>query len=231
MAEALQPIRSRLLREVPHGFLDADQSDSSRFDLVPHAQGPVFLKQVHSADVLNVSAPFAGDPSEADGMVTATPGLALAIRTADCAPVLFWDQQARVIGAAHAGWRGAYLGVLEATVDAMEGLGALRSRIRAAIGPVIRQQSYEVDDGFRQRLLQDSSANVDLFQEGRPGHFQFDLPAYVERRLVHRAGLLAVEDIERDTYSEPENFHSYRRATHLGEPTTGRLISLIALPQ
>jgi hypothetical protein len=226
-----ETIRSALLDEVPHAFLDAAQSDALRFDLVPYGAGPVFVKQVHSAQVLAVSAPLAGDPIEADALVSATPGLALAIRTADCAPVLMWDREAGVIGAAHAGWRGAFGGVLEATVDAMERLGAARSAISAAIGPTIAQPSYEVDAGFRDRLLGSDSDSAALFKPGaRPDHFLFDLPRYVALRLRAGAGVDRVQDLARDTYAEAETFHSYRRATHRSAPTKGRQISLIALP-
>lgn len=229
MADADRTIRSTLLAGVPHAFLDARQSDAGRFDLARHAQGPVFLRQVHSARAIAVTAPFPGDPPEADALVTATRGLALAIRTADCAPVLLWDRQAGVIGAAHAGWRGALAGVLEATVAAMEHLGASRSAIRAAIGPTIAQPSYEVDVGFREHLLASDISCDDLFVPGRPGHYHFDLPGYVARRLVTGCGIDAVDDLALDTYANGMRFHSFRRATHRGEATSGRQVSLISL--
>ena len=230
MAEREDLIRASVLEGVPHGFLDAGQSDARRFDLVAHAQGPVFVRQVHSADVIAVTAPFAGDPPAADALVTATSGLALAIRTADCAPVLLWDPQAQIIGAAHAGWRGAFSGVLEATVDAMAQLGASRSSICAAIGPTIARASYEVDAAFRDRLMAHDSINARLFAAAKPGHYLFDLPAYVAQRLEFGAGLARIQTLGRDTYAEADRFHSYRRGTHRGEDTPGRLISLIALP-
>lgn len=230
MAKAQQIISASALEGVPHGFLDAGQSDARRFGLVPHTVGPIFLRQVHSADVVAVTGPFTGDPPAADALVTATPGLALAIRTADCAPVLLWDPQAQVIGAAHAGWRGAFSGVLEATVEAMVRLGASRAAIRAAIGPTIAQASYEVDAAFRDRLMEHDSSNAPLFAAAKAGHYLFDLPAYVARRLAFGAGLARIETLGRDTYAETDRFHSFRRGTHRGEDTLGRQISLIALP-
>lgn len=223
------PIRSTALAGVAHGFLDAAQSDAQAFALVPHSAGPVFVRQVHSAKVVTVAGPFVGDLPEADGLVTATPGLALAIRTADCAPVLLADLAAGVIGAAHAGWRGAVGGVLEATVAAMEALGARPAAIVAAVGPTIARPSYEVDEGFHARLLHGAPDNARFFTPGRTGHWQFDLPAYVGARL-RDAGVGKVDDLDLDTYVDAPRFHSYRRATHRGEPTGGRLFSLIALP-
>jgi len=142
-------IRSPMLADVPHAFLDAAQSDARRFDLVAHVAGPVLAKQVHSALALAVEAPFVGDPPQVDALATATPGLALGIVTADCAPVLLADSRAGVIGAAHAGWRGAQGGVIAATVAAMVRLGAAPERISAAIGPCVAQASYEVDAPLR----------------------------------------------------------------------------------
>lgn len=221
-------IRSHLLEGIAHGFLDAAQSDAEAFALVAAGARPVFLKQVHSAAVVAVNEPIVGELPEADGMVTATPGLALAIRTADCAPVLLADREAGVIGAAHAGWRGAFAGVLEATVDAMVALGARRDRIAAAIGPTIAQPSYEVDEGFHARLLAHDEASQRYFTAGAPGHWQFDLPAYATARLA-AAGIGTVDDLALDTYADEHRFHSFRRATHRGQPTYGRQFSLIAL--
>ncbi|MEO5707363.1 MAG: peptidoglycan editing factor PgeF [Alteraurantiacibacter sp.] len=221
-------IRSAVLEGVAHGFLDAAQSDAEAFALVPHGAGPVFVRQVHSAQVLTVAAPFAGELPEADALVTATPGLALAIRTADCAPVLLADSEAGVIGAAHAGWRGAFGGVLEATVQAMVALGARPPAIVAAIGPTIAQPSYEVDEGFHVALLDHDRASERFFIVGQPGHWQFDLPAYAAARL-YAAGVGTAEDLGLDTYADEARFHSFRRATHRGEPTYGRQVSLIAL--
>lgn len=221
-------IRSAALDGIVHGFLDAAQSDAEAFALVPHGAGPVFVRQVHSAHVVTVAAPFTGELPEADALVTATPGLALAIRTADCAPVLLADRDAGVIGAAHAGWRGAFGGVLEATVAAMVALGARPNAIVAAIGPTIAQPSYEVDEGFRARLLDHEGASERFFIAGSPDHWQFDLPAYAAARLA-AAGVGAVEDLGLDTYADETRFHSFRRATHRSEPTYGRQFSLIAL--
>lgn len=221
-------IRSHALAGIANGFLDATQSDAQAFSLVPHRAGPVFVKQVHSAIVVTVNAPFVGELPEADALVSATPGLALAIRTADCAPVLLADRAAGVIGAAHAGWRGAFSGVLEATVGAMVSLGARPQAIVAAIGPTIAQPSYEVDEGFRARLLDHDGADQRFFAAGSPGHWQFDLPAYATARL-HAAGVATVDDLALDTYADERRFHSFRRATHRGEPTYGRQFSLIAL--
>ncbi len=227
-AALAEAIRSPLLEGVGHGFLDAAASDAGAFALVPHTAGPVFVRQVHSARVETVSAPFAGELPEADALVTATPGLALAIRTADCAPVLLADRAAGVVGAAHAGWRGAFGGVLEATVAAMAALGAQPARIIAAIGPTIAQPSYEVDEAFRRRLLEHDPDNAALIRPGREGHFQFDLPAYVRRRL-RAAGVGQVDDLALDTYPDAARFHSFRRATHRREADDARLCSLIAL--
>jgi YfiH family protein len=227
-AALAEVIRSSLLDGVAHGFLDAAASDGEQFVLVPHTAGPVFVKQVHSARVETVSTPFAGDRPEADALVTATPGLALAIRTADCAPVLLADRDAGVIGAAHAGWRGAFGGVLEATVTAMVALGAKPAAITAAIGPTIAQPSYEVDEAFHRRLVEHDPDNATLFRPGREGHYQFDLPGYVRHRLL-AAGVERVDNLALDTYSDPARFHSYRRATHRREADDARLFSLIAL--
>ena len=165
----------------------------------------------------------------ADAMVTDRPGLALGILTADCAPVLLADREAGVIGAAHAGWRGAFTGVIEATVAAMEGLGADRSRIAAAVGPAIARKSYEVDEAFFRRFAEAEPVNEHFFTPGRDGHHQFDLEGYVLSRLAE-AGVRRVEALGLDTYADPARFYTYRRATHRGEPTYGRQISIIALP-
>lgn len=189
----------------------------------------VTLYQVHSADVVTVTAPIDDDARpRADAMVTDRPGLLLGILTADCAPVLFADRDAGVIGAAHAGWKGAIGGVTDATIAAMEALGAHRDRIVAAIGPCIARASYEVDDAFAQRFEVDDPANERFFTRGKPGHHQFDLEAYVAHRVA-AAGVTTVEMMGLDTYADPDRFFSYRRATHRGEPDYGRQISLIGL--
>jgi hypothetical protein len=215
-------LRAQVLEAIPHGF-----STAEGLNLADIAPGALLVRpeQIHSADVLVTSHPW-DDPPKGDGVVTNRPGLALGIVTADCAPVLLADPVAGVIGAAHAGWRGALSGVLENTVAAMGSLGSRPADIRAAIGPTIAQQSYEVDEAFRARF-EDSDAR--FFDFGREGHRQFDLPAYVAHRLA-AAGVGAVEDLAEDTYSQPERFFSYRRATHREEPTNGRQLSVIALP-
>ncbi|ANY19146.1 Laccase domain protein YfiH [Tsuneonella dongtanensis] len=180
--------------------------------------------QIHSADVVTVTEPWSdADKPRADAMVTDRPGILLGILTADCAPVLLADHDAGVIGAAHAGWRGAHGGVIGNTVEAMVALGARAERIAAAVGPCIAQPSYEVGPDFRAAF---SDADDVFFAPGAPGKWQFDLPAYVVRRLVE-SGVGRVDVLTRDTYAEPEFFFSFRRATHRGEPTYGRLLSLI----
>jgi YfiH family protein len=186
--------------------------------------------QVHSPDVVTVEAPWPpGQRPRADAIVTSVPGLALGITTADCGPVLFADADAGVIGAAHAGWRGAFTGVLERTIVAMEACGADRARIVAALGPMIRQENYEVGDDFRARFVAAEAGNARFFQAAaRAGHALFDLPGYIAARLA-AAGLTRVEDIGRCTYAEPETFYSYRRSTHCAEPDYGRHVNAIML--
>jgi len=187
------------------------------------------LYQVHSADVVEVSAPWSlEERPKADALVTRTPGLGLGILTADCVPVLFADPQAGVVGAAHAGWKGALSGVVEATVAAMERLGAARADISAAIGPCIRQASYEVGPELRQAFIVADEASAGFFTASkRDGHFMFDLAGFVSRALAD-AGVKG-EDVGIDTYADEERFFSYRRTTHKGEPDYGRGISLIRL--
>jgi hypothetical protein len=161
-------------------------------------------------------------------MVTDRPGLALGILTADCAPVLLADRDAGVIGAAHAGWKGAFGGVTDSTLAAMERLGARRGRIVAAVGPCIARASYEVDEAFLTRFAAADPDNERFFTPGRAGHHQFDLEAYVANRLA-AAGVRTIELLGLDTYGDAARFFSFRRATHRGEPDYGRQISLIAL--
>jgi YfiH family protein len=187
----------------------------------------VTLHQTHSADVLTLDRPPAGRP-RADAMVTRTPGLALGILTADCAPVLFADPVAGVIGAAHAGWRGARSGVLEATLAAMTALGAERGRIAAVIGPTISQPAYEVGPEFVEAFLDDDPETGRFFAAGRAGRAHFDLPAYVLWRL-RAAGAGLAEWTRHCTYSDPERFYSFRRAMHASEADYGRLIAVIRL--
>lgn len=191
-------------------------------------QALVTVNQVHSPDVVTLSAPPDGPRPRADAMVTATPGIALGILTADCQPVLFADNEAGVIGAAHAGWRGSLDGVLEATLDAMEALGARRGNIHAAIGPAISQAAYEVGPEFLDAFLAEDPDNARFFAGGDGDRVQFDLPAFGLHRL-RAAGVGEVEWMRHCTYADPARFYSYRRATHRGEADYGRLISVIRL--
>ncbi|WP_417518251.1 peptidoglycan editing factor PgeF [Minwuia sp.] len=189
------------------------------------------VHQHHSPDVFLVDGPFDGAPPKADAMVTRTPGIALGILTADCGPVLFADPEAAVIGAAHAGWGGAFGGVLEATLEAMEKLGALRDRIVAALGPTLAQASYEVGPEFLERFTDADPDNRRFFRQpaDAPRPF-FDLPGYIAARMA-AAGIPAdrFTDLARDTYAEAELFYSYRRSVHRKEPDYGRLIAAIML--
>jgi purine-nucleoside/S-methyl-5'-thioadenosine phosphorylase / adenosine deaminase len=186
--------------------------------------------QVHSPDVVVVDRLWSrGEAPRVDAMVTRTPEIALGILSADCAPVLFADAAARVIGAAHAGWRGALSGVLEATVAAMKKLGASQRRIAAAIGPCIGRDSYEVGPEFPAPFLAENAANDAFFRPApRAGHFLFDLAGYVVARLT-RLDLARIETIAGDTVTEPDRFFSYRRSCHRKEPDYGRGLSAIAL--
>jgi hypothetical protein len=248
-------IRAASLDGLPHGFLgrkggvstgayaglnvglgsDDDRdaiNENRRRAVAAVAPGAalVTVHQVHSPDALYAGAPWPDDARpQADAIVTDRPGLALGILTADCTPVLLADRAAGVIGAAHAGWKGAFSGVIEAVVAAMAERGARRERIVAAIGPVIARKSYEVDDGFARRFAEADPANERFFTPGREGHHQFDIEAYVLARLAE-AGVTRAEALGLDTYADPDRFYSYRRATHRGEPGYGRQISLIALP-
>lgn len=187
--------------------------------------------QVHGTAVAVVSAPLGeSERPRADALVTRTPGLAIAVGTADCGPVLFADPEAGVIGVAHAGWRGALDGVLAATVQAMVSLGARQSRILAALGPTISQPSYEVGEDFALRFRQTGQQIDRYFKPAeRPAHYLFDLPGFICDRLAE-LGLAAVNDLSLCTYRDPQRFFSYRRATHRGEPDYGRMLSAIALP-
>jgi YfiH family protein len=165
----------------------------------------------------------------ADAMVTDRPGILLGVLAADCAPVLFADFEAGVVGAAHSGWRGAFAGVNEATVEAMEQLGARRERIAAAVGPCVAQESYEVDDAFRDRFLDQAPSNARFFVDGPTKKPHFGLADYILHRLS-AAGVRQAEALRFDTYSDPDRFYSYRRSTHRNEPSYGRQISMIGLP-
>ena len=187
----------------------------------------VTVHQVHSAEVVTLDAPPEEKP-RADALVTDRPGLALAVLTADCQPVLFAEPEAGVIGAAHAGWRGALDGVLEATLAAMEGLGARRDRIHAAIGPSISQRAYEVGPDLLDDFLAEDPDSQRFFANGTGDRYLLDLPGYGLHRL-RRAGVGVAEWTRHCTYSDADRFFSYRRATHAGEADYGRLISAIRL--
>ena len=254
MADTPDVIRASALEGVPHGFLgrrggvsvglvaglnaglgsDDDpvavaENRARAANAVLPAARLVGLYQIHSPICVTVNEPWDdADRPEADAMVTDRPGLLLGILTADCAPVLLADQGAGVIGAVHAGWKGALGGVTDAAIAAMEALGASRIRIAAAIGPCIAQPSYEVDTGFTAQFIADDPDNARYFYTGKPGHQQFDLEAYVAHRLA-TAGLGEVEPLGLDTLAAPDRFYSYRRATLRGEPAYGRQLSLIGL--
>lgn len=185
--------------------------------------------QIHSADIVEVTANWLEDRPKADAMVTSVPGLILGILTADCTPVLFADEEAGVIGAAHAGWKGALTGVLANTVNAMEKLGAKRSRITAAVGPTIHQESYEVKAEFRSHFVDIDPVFASFFEQGHDvDHYQFDLPGFVSMQLRSQ-GLENIWHADIDTYKSVDHF-SYRRTTHLHEPDYGRQLSGIMLP-
>jgi len=185
--------------------------------------------QVHSGDAVHATAPWPHEERpRADALVTDRAGLLLGILTADCAPVLLADPDAGVVGAAHAGWRGALAGVTDAAIAAMETLGARRERIAAAVGPCIGQASYEVDEQFRARFVDVDAANAGFFTEATGGKPQFDLEGYVGSRL-RAAAIASITALSLDTYADAGRFFSYRRSTHRGEPDYGRQISVIGL--
>ena len=252
MAE-LQPLeyeRSSALADMPHGFFGSAggaaqfgyggpgdvevvaRTRAEAADLLVAGGVLVAPHQVHSPDVITVAEPWT-DAAEgrpvADAVVTDRQGLVLGIVTADCAPVLFADPVAGVVGAAHAGWRGAHGGVLENTLQAMEALGATRANIRAAIGPTIAQPSYEVDEAFLGHFAATDRAHFEPapMRDG-VARWHFDLPGYIAARLA-QAGIQNVDDLARDTFPAVARFHSYRRATQQGEPNYGRQISMIGL--
>jgi YfiH family protein len=193
------------------------------------ASGLVTAYQIHGTAVAEVDLPWTpGNGPRADALVTTRRGIALGILTADCTPILLADRQAGVIGAAHAGWKGAKAGVVEAVVEAMIRHGARHENIVAAVGPVIGAASYEVGPEFRQAFLDDDPAAVVFFQDGPRGRPHFDLPGFVTRRLA-ALNLGGIDRIEADTCADPERFFSYRRSCQLGEPDYGRQLSAIAL--
>jgi YfiH family protein len=185
------------------------------------------VHQIHSADVVTVERPSDEKP-KADAMVTNVPGIALSILTADCQPVLFADQDAGVIGAAHAGWKGAVDGVLENTLAAMQTLGARIENTTAVIGPSISQAAYEVGPEFLEQFIDENSENSRFFANGEKDRYQFDLPAFGVHKL-RNAGVKLAEWTGHCTYSNEERFYSYRRSFHRKEPDYGRLISAICL--
>ena len=216
------------------GFGSSDQADVVAINrarvagaMQCDADNMMGVHQIHSADVITVSEPSADRP-KADGLVTATPGLLLTVLAADCQPVLFADADAGVIGAAHAGWRGAVGGVLEATLDAMEGLGAARENIHAVIGPCISQVAYEVGPEFLEEFLDEDPENARFFAGGDGNKAHFDLPGFGLHRL-RSAGVGHAEWTRHCTYSDPDRFFSYRRSVHRKEADYGRLISAISL--
>ena len=252
---SIEILRAKALGDVPHGFFGRAGGISTGLfaslnvglgssddmaavvenrwrvveALLPDA-ALVTCYQVHSAHVVTVDAPIADDGRpQADALVTRTPGLLLGILTADCAPVLFADSKAGVVGAAHAGWKGALGGVTDATIAAMEALGANRANIVAAIGPCIAQASYEVSDAFLTPFIAQDASKRRFFAAGRAGHAQFDLEAYVAHRL-EAADIGTVERQRQDTLAQPERYFSYRRATLNAEIDYGRQISVIGLP-
>lgn len=197
---------------------------AAAMEVAPEALAMVH--QIHSAEALTVTQAPQPPRPEADALVTATPGVALAVLTADCQPVLFADPEAGVVGAAHAGWKGALGGVLEATLAAMQALGARIPRIRAVIGPTIGQRAYEVGPEFLERFRADDPGALRFFASGRGDRFHFDLPGYALFRL-REAGVPEALWTGHCTYSDPVRFYSYRRSVHQGEADYGRLISVI----
>ncbi|HEX9932079.1 MAG TPA: peptidoglycan editing factor PgeF [Allosphingosinicella sp.] len=254
MRVSIEPFRAAALAGVRHGFLGrrggvsegvcaglnvghgsgddaASIEENRRRAVAAVAAGAalVTVHQIHSPIAVTATDPWPHEERpRADALVTDRPGLALGILTADCAPVLLADRHAGVVGAAHAGWKGAFSGVVEATVAAMETLGAERARIAAAVGPCIARRSYEVDEEFLRRFAEAEPENERFFSPGRPGHHQFDLEGFVVSRLA-QAGLGRVEALGQDTYSQPDLFYSYRRSTHRNEPTYGRQIAIVSL--
>lgn len=215
-----------------HGSSDQHEAVTINRTRVAHAMNVVpdaliGVHQIHSPDVVTVSDPTAPRP-KADAMVTATPGIALSVLTADCQPVLFADRENGVIGAAHAGWKGALSGVLEATVDAMCALGAQCDRIRAVIGPTISQRAYEVGPEFQDAFLAEDDGAARFFAQGNGDRLLFDLPGFGLYRL-RGAGIGQAEWTRHCTYSDPTRFFSYRRSTHNREVDYGRLIAAIRL--
>jgi len=186
--------------------------------------------QIHSNKAIYIDTKTQDPRPKADAMVTDQPGIILGILTADCTPILFADTKRQIIGAAHAGWKGAFTDIIEATVQAMEAIGAKREDIIAASGPTIQQNSYEVDENFRQTFISENSTFEQFFTNGtNQAHFQFDLPAFVKSK-IDAAGISSFEQSTIDTYSSDHHF-SYRRTTHKNESDYGRQVSTIMLPR
>lgn len=251
---SVEVICAEALASVPHGFLgrrggvsggilaglnvgggsgdDAEAIAENRrraIEAVLPGAGLASVYQIHSGEAVYADAPWPnGERPRADALVTDKPGLLLGILTADCAPVLLADAQAGVVGAAHAGWRGALAGVTDAAIEAMERIGARRERIAAAVGPCIGRESYEVDEAFRSRFVEADPDNSRFFAEAPGEKPHFDLEAYVVHRL-QTAGIDKVAALNLDTYADPERFFSYRRSIHRREPDYGRQISLIGI--
>ncbi|MGH6763435.1 MAG: peptidoglycan editing factor PgeF [Phyllobacterium sp.] len=215
-------------RDIPGRVLENRRRVTAEMGVA--AQNLVTPHQVHSPDVVTVSGPFAGERPRADGIVTATPGLAIGVLTADCGPILFADSNAGVIGAAHAGWRGALSGVLENTIDAMIALGAQRSGITAVLGPCIGPKNYEVGPEFIAQFAAANPAYERFFRDSeRTGYHMFDLWGFIMDRLEN-AGIQG-EAMRQCTYADEDRFYSYRRTTHRNEPDYGRQISTIAITE
>lgn len=249
---ALTPILADPLRGLPHGFFtreggvstgiyatlnggpgsgdDAAAVAENRARIAAHLgiSALVSVHQVHGDRVEHVTAPWEGSRPKADAMVTDRPGIGLAVLTADCAPVLLADRAAGVVGAAHAGWKGALGGVLEAVLDAMTALGAEHGRIVATVGPAISQRAYEVGPEFVEQFLDEDPAHGRFFAGGRDDRAMFDLPSFCLYRL-REAGVAEAGWTGHCTYSDAARFYSYRRACHTGEPDYGRLVAVIAL--
>lgn len=254
---ALSPLRSDWIEDARHGFFTREGGASGSWyrslncgpgsDDDPEAVAEnrarvaealgvlpdrlLSCRQVHSARAVTVTEPWsAEDRPEADAMVTAAGGIALCVLTADCAPILFHDPEARVIGAAHAGWRGAFGGVIEATVEAMTALGAKPARIQAEVGPCISQRAYEVGPEFLDAFLAEDPGHAQFFTAGPRGKPLFDLPSFCLHRL-RGAGVEECGWVRRCTYEDKDAFFSFRRATHFNEPDYGRQASAIVLPR
>ena len=252
---AINPMKSKLLTGLPHGFLGrcggvstglyaglnvglgshdnpAAVIENRRRSVAAVLPGAALITvhQIHSAKVVSVTAPTTNEARpQADALVTDRPGLLLSILTADCVPVLFADHQAGVVGAAHAGWQGALSGVTDATLTAMEAMGADRTRIVTAIGPCISRKSYEVSEAFLRNFEMADRANERFFTGGKPGHHWFDIEAYVTHRLLS-GGIARIDVLGVDTYANETQFFSYRRSCHRAEADYGRQISMIGLP-